>query len=287
MLLQRVITAVILLVALALASILLTPFLFSLLIGAVVLVAAWEWIAFIGLETKPSKLGYLLSLAILLVASAIFIGITPVSTALYVDRVVVVSILGLLFWICAAFFVIDYPARKPLWNSESKIAAMGIFALVPTWVGVVQLKYLEPTGALVLGLVILVAAVDVGAYFTGKLLGKTKLSVELSPNKTWEGVWGGVGLSLIAMLIFAWILDKYFYALGIAQFSILAITSLVLAFFSVTGDLLESMLKRNRKIKDSGKILPGHGGILDRVDGLIASTCVFVLSITYVLLGVS
>jgi phosphatidate cytidylyltransferase len=183
--------------------------------------------------------------------------------------------------------VIDFPEFKSAWNTESKIALMGIFALIPTWIGVVLLKYLEPLGALVLGLVILVAAVDIGAYFSGRALGKTKLAPELSPNKTWEGVWGGVALSLFAMLLFAWILDTYFYNLDTTQFCILAATSLVLAFFSVTGDLLESMLKRNQKLKDSGKILPGHGGILDRVDGLIAATPIFALTMIYVLQGVT
>ena len=139
---------------------------------------------------------------------------------------------------------------------------------------------------MVLGLVILVAAVDIGAYFSGRAFGKTKLSVELSPNKTWEGVWGGVALSLFAMLVFAWVLDTYYYDLDFIQLAVLAITALILAFFSVTGDLLESMLKRNQQLKDSGKILPGHGGILDRVDGLVAATPVFVLAITTVLLGV-
>ncbi|MFT4862088.1 MAG: phosphatidate cytidylyltransferase [Pseudohongiellaceae bacterium] len=286
MLLQRIVTAIVLLVVLVLACVYLTPFSFSLFVGVVVLLAAWEWVAFIGLASFASKLGYLASLAILLLTTSVFLGVQPDTSSLYVDRVVVVSILGLLFWVCAAFLVIDYPARKSLWNKESKIAAMGIFALLPTWVGVVQLKYFEPSGVLVLGLVILVAAVDIGAYFSGKALGKTKLSVELSPNKTWEGVWGGVGLSLLIMLAFTWILKTYYYDLGVIQFVILAVTSLVLAFFSVIGDLLESMLKRNQKLKDSGKILPGHGGILDRVDGLIAATPIFVLAITAVLLGV-
>ncbi len=285
MLLQRIITAIFLLIGVALACIFLSPFSFAVLLAAILLVAAWEWVAFIGLHSLSSKLGYLGSLIALLLACSVFLGVSPGSENLYIDRVVVVSTLGLVFWVCAALLVIDYPGKKALWNKESKISAMGIFALLPTWAGVVQLKYLEPSGVLVFGLVILVAAVDVGAYFTGRTLGKTKLSVELSPNKTWEGVWGGVALSLIAMLLFAWILHRYFYNLGILELVILSLTSLVLAFFSVTGDLLESMLKRNRQIKDSGKILPGHGGILDRIDGLIAATPVFVLALTFVLLG--
>jgi phosphatidate cytidylyltransferase len=287
MLLKRIITAVILLLALALACAFMSPFSFSLLMAIVVLIAGWEWVAFIGVDTWGSKLGYLTSLSVLLAASGGFLGVSPSNLNLQIDRVFMLSTLGVIFWIGAAILVIDYPALKSQWNKESKIAIMGIFALLPTWVGVVQLKYLEPSGVLVLGLVILVAAVDVGAYFSGKLFGRTKLSVALSPNKTWEGVWGGVALSLFAMLIFAWVLHNYFYQLGIFQFIVLAVTSLVIAFFSVTGDLLESMLKRNRKIKDSGKILPGHGGILDRIDGLIAATPVFVLAITYVLMSVN
>ena len=115
--------------------------------------------------------------------------------------------------------------------------------------------------------------------FTGKLFGKRKLAPALSPNKTWEGVWGGVALNLIVSLAFALLLDKYVQAFAAIDYAIFAALALIVAFFSVVGDLAESMLKRNRELKDSGSILPGHGGLLDRIDGLMAATpiCVDVL----------
>lgn len=286
MLKQRIVTALVLLIAFICASTLLSPFAFSLVIAVVVFIAAWEWVAFIGLGDSQSKWGYLISIALLLAGCFPLLGVTPTALKIFSDRVVSLSVLGLVFWVCAAFIVIDFPKRQALWNKESKIAAMGIFTLLPTWAGVVQLKYFEPSGFLVLSLVILVAAVDVGAYFAGVNFGKTKLAEQLSPNKTWEGVWGGVGLCLVAVGIFSWLVHSYFIQLGLLEFLLLVVMAGLMSFFSVIGDLLESMLKRNRDIKDSGKILPGHGGVLDRVDGLLAATPLFVLSMTFILLEV-
>lgn len=285
MLKQRIVTAIILLIGLIAASTLMSPFSFSILAGVIVLLAGWEWGGFIGLENLTTKISYLISLILMMVGCFFLLELTPQAEALRLDRAITLSVMGLIYWMCAAFLVLNYPAQNKLWNNESKIATMGIFSLLPTWVGVTQLKYLEPDGILVLALIILVAAVDVGAYFTGMNLGKTKLAPELSPNKTWEGVWGGFGLCVVATLIFATALNYSLFSVGLIEIIALIFMSLLVTFFSVTGDLVESMLKRNRQIKDSGKILPGHGGVLDRVDGLLAATPVFVLVMTYLVLS--
>ena len=175
--------------------------------------------------------------------------------------------------------IVSFPESTEAWNDKSRISVIGMLSLLGTWVGLVTLKALLPSGALVIMLIIMVAAVDVGAFFTGKLFGKRKLAPALSPNKTWEGVWGGVALNLIVSLAFALLLDKYVQAFAAIDYAIFAALALIVAFFSVVGDLAESMLKRNRELKDSGSILPGHGGLLDRIDGLMAATpiCVAVL----------
>ena len=284
MLKQRIATAIVLLVGLIAASTLMPPFAFSLLAAGVVLLAAWEWGGFIGLENLTTKVAYIVSILLLLGGCFFLLELGPGTETLRQDRALTLSFLGLFYWIFASLFVFDYPSKNKHWNKESRIATMGIFSLIPTWVGITQLKYLEPNGMLVLVLIILVAAVDVGAFFTGMNFGKTKLAPELSPNKTWEGVWGGFALCLLVSLGFGILLDQALFPVGVFETAGLILISALVTFFSVIGDLVESMLKRNRKIKDSGTILPGHGGVLDRVDGLIAATPVFVLGMTFLVL---
>lgn len=280
---QRVITAVLLLVALIAATTQLPSFYFALFVAAVILVAAWEWAGLVSPHRETAKLPYLASIAAMLVGSFFLLGISP--DVQYVDalRASFVLILGLLFWLISLFFLAGYPENSKLWNDESKIALMGVLVLIPTFVGVVVLKYLLPSGYLVLALVILVAAVDVGAYFVGVNFGSRKLAAKLSPKKSWEGVWGGTALCLLVAALFVWLMHNNLQTLSIMQISALLALSVGVTFFSVVGDLIESMLKRNCNVKDSGTMLPGHGGVLDRVDGLVAATPLFVLTMMLVL----
>jgi phosphatidate cytidylyltransferase len=133
----------------------------------------------------------------------------------------------------------------------------------------------------------LVAAADVGAYFAGTKFGRTKLAPALSPSKSWEGVWGGLALCLLVGIIMSWASNRYIEDLDAWQFAALIALALLTTYFSVVGDLLESMLKRNQELKDSGRILPGHGGLLDRVDGLIAAAPGFTLVVMFVYKGAS
>jgi phosphatidate cytidylyltransferase len=135
----------------------------------------------------------------------------------------------------------------------------------------------------VLALVIMVAAADIGAYFAGKKFGRRKLAPALSPNKSWEGVWGSLVACLLLALLLIALMNNYVLELSPQKILLLMVLSLCVTLFDVIGDLLESMLKRNQNIKDSGSILPGHGGILDRIDGLLAVTPLFV--ITFLIIG--
>lgn len=160
---------------------------------------------------------------------------------------------------------------------------MGIFSLIPTWIGLVQLKYLQTEGYYLLALIALVAAVDIGAFFIGSNFGRRKLAPDLSPKKSWEGVWGGLVACILLGSSLIWLLHSHMLNLSAIQFFILFLLTGLVTVLSVVGDLLESMLKRNQSIKDSGAILPGHGGILDRIDGLMGATPVYVLLIMLML----
>ena len=279
---QRVITAVLLLVALIAATTLLSSFYFSLFVAGVILVAAWEWAGLVSPDREIAKLPYLVSIAVILVGSFFLLGISPNVQSIDGFRASLVLMLGLLFWLISLFLLSGYPENSKLWNDESKIALMGVLVLIPAFVGIVVLKYLLPSGYLVLALVILVAAVDVGAYFFGVNFGSRKLAAKLSPKKSWEGVWGGTVVCLLVTALFTWLMHNNLQVLSLMQITALLTLSVGVTFFSVVGDLIESMLKRNCGIKDTGTMLPGHGGVLDRVDGLVAATPLFVLTMMLV-----
>ena len=279
---QRVITAVLLLVALTAATTLLSSFYFSLFVAGVILVAAWEWAGLVSPDREIAKLPYLVSIAVILVGGFFLLGISPNVQSIDGFRASLVLMLGLLFWLISLFLLSGYPENSKLWNDESKIALMGVLVLIPAFVGIVVLKYLLPSGYLVLALVILVAAVDVGAYFVGVNFGSRKLAAKLSPKKSWEGVWGGTVVCLLVAALFTWLMHNNLQVLSLMQITALLTLSVGVTFFSVVGDLIESMLKRNCGIKDTGTMLPGHGGVLDRVDGLVAATPLFVLTMMLV-----
>lgn len=280
---QRVLTAIVLMAALIGFSTLLPPFYFAVFIGIVLMLAAWEWCGFIGLDTAVSKLPYLSTIAVMIAALFYALGVTPLAVSIDNVRAAAILFLGLVFWLLAFLILRSYPENTSAWNDRSRIALMGLCALLPTWVGFVQLKYLLPQGYLVLALIVMVAAVDIGAFFVGTAFGHTKLAPRLSPNKSWEGVWGGLLTCFILGVILTWAFHHYISPLSLLQMTSLICLSLTVTFFGVTGDLVESMLKRNCDVKDSGTILPGHGGLLDRVDGLMAVTPVFVLIVLFTL----
>lgn len=282
---QRIITAVILLLCLIAATTLFSPFLFALFIAAVVLVASWEWGALIGLIDSKSRKAYLATMALMLVGAMLLLGLEPGTDRIDLFRALMVLCLGLIWWSIACLMLFGYPGNAEQWNEKSKIGLMGLLALVPTWVGIVVLKYLLPSGYLVLGLVIMVAAVDVGAYFAGRAFGSRPLAPSLSPKKTWEGVWGGLATCCAVGVLFVWGMHSYLIELNTWQIVVLLLSSLVITVFAVVGDLVESMLKRNSNLKDSGHILPGHGGILDRVDAILAVTPASVIILLLTLQG--
>lgn len=180
------------------------------------------------------------------------------------------SLAGLVLWILISLALLAYRYNGN-WALLPRILMLG-FGLDLLWICVHDLVYLHAVygGELLLYLFSLVWIADIGAYFSGRRFGKHKLAPAISPGKTWEGVTGG----LLANL--AWIIIVYQFSsgwdLGFPQFLII---SLAASLISVVGDLFESILKREAGVKDSGKLLPGHGGVMDRIDSLISAAPVF------------
>lgn len=177
---------------------------------------------------------------------------------------------AVLYWVVFALrWVLRYPAR-PDWHRTPVLLAVGVLTLASTMTAMLSLWQASPYWLLYVFLLVWVA--DSGAYFAGRAFGKTKLIASVSPNKTVEGLLGGLALNgLLVAAVAVWLKLHGVALLGFVVFSFFA------AGLSVLGDLTESMFKRQAGIKDSGTILPGHGGLLDRIDSVLAAMPVFAL----------
>ncbi len=287
MLKTRVITALAMLAVLYLATAWLSAFYFALFMGLVLMVGVVEWTSLMGLRSLSNRLLYIVCFVLTLAALGWFVGLQPDAQLLERDAVLLVCGSGSLFWLYAISLLSGYPENHDRWGSKSKTALIGFLTLAPAWCALVQLKYLDPRGSLVFALIALVSVVDIGAYFTGKAWGHRKLAPALSPGKSWEGFWGGLFACLVLTALLLFPLHRYILPLSVPMIlAVLAIVQVV-AVFSVVGDLFESMLKRSQGLKDSGRSLPGHGGVLDRIDSLTSAAPVFVFSLMILMKDVS
>ena len=162
------------------------------------------------------------------------------------------------------------------WQRISKALRLliGILALWGTWLALYQAKVMGTN--FILSLLFLVWVADVAAYFSGRAFGRRKLAVHISPGKSWEGVWGGMAAVVVMALIWVWMDKKFafesqslFAQLNLRGMPFLLVATVFLVAMSVVGDLVESLVKRSAGMKDSSLLLPGHGGVLDRVDALL------------------
>ncbi len=238
-------------------------------IGVVGLLASWEWAQ---LVTNQQRI--LHSLPIIIVSVAFVI----ISSMMQLEPIFLISILAVAsaWWFIVCVLVVTYP-NSSFWNNSITMKHLaGIFTVIPFMLSVVLLRtygnaqeaYLG--AKLVLFVCLLVWGADIGAYFTGKAIGKHKMAPSVSPNKTLEGLAGGILLSFVVGLGALKLMSIPFDGI----MSILLIT-IITVTVSVFGDLAESMFKRVAGIKDSGNLIPGHGGILDRIDSLMAAFPVF------------
>ncbi len=260
MLRTRIITALVLL-PLILGAIYLLPLTgFAVVFWLIAAAAAWEWAALAGIRTPLARAGYLLVLAAL--CAAVWVVPAVASAVLYA---------GTLFWIGAVIVVLAYPGSGG-WLSRPVLMAAGWLVTLAAWSALVVIRSGTDGAHWVLWLMLLVWGADIGAYFAGRRFGRRKLAPQVSPGKTWEGALGGAALALLVTGLVLWLMGYW----AIWWLPVI----LVLAAVSVFGDLFESVLKRHAGVKDSGALLPGHGGALDRVDSLLAVLPLFALIVS-------
>jgi phosphatidate cytidylyltransferase len=268
---KRIFTALILASILLSAVALLPVPGLALLFGGVVALASWEWSRLAGMAAPAVRALYALCTVALI---GFLYHYAQLGSAPLLPRVQPVLGLAGLWWAIALLWIKSYPASAVLWGTRAMLSLMGLLVLVPAWLAAVfLLSYVHGKWMLVF-MVILVAGADIGAYFAGHRFGHTKLAPKVSPGKTWEGVVGGqLAVVSIAVLVHL--------ALDLSRITLLAAVAIAVcgAAASVVGDLVESMVKRHRGVKDSGTLLPGHGGLLDRIDGLTAAAPVFCLGL--------
>ncbi len=282
---QRVITAIVVIALLYAATAWLSPVMFAGFVSLAMLVALLEWSRLAGWHNPLHRGVFVLLFGCVLALSLVYVG-TPAGD-INLSALVALNLLALLYWVCCFQWIRQFPDSAQRWDRPGMLTVMGICSLLPVWWALVWLKTLDERGLLVFVLIALVSIADIGAYFSGRAWGKgrARLAQALSPNKSWVGFWGGMisCVSLAAVLLV--IVQVNTAAMQWWLWPLLLAFAALLAAFSVLGDLFESMLKRQRGIKDSGRILPGHGGILDRVDSLLPAAPVFVLGVVLLYAG--
>ncbi len=263
---QRLATAAVL-VPLVIGAVWLLPSAgFALVIAAFVLVAGWEWAGLAGFSGPLPRLALVLALAASLGATASLLA-TGWGGGLLLGA-------GVVWWSVALAWVVRYQqGRVPAaLASRPLVALCGWLVLVPAWAALVELHTRGPGGRRwVLAVLVLVWLADSVAYFAGRLLGRRRLASRVSPGKSVEGVLAGLLAVVVVALAAAEPLGLAAERLGFALLCALV------ALVSVLGDLAESLFKRQAGVKDSGLIMPGHGGVLDRIDGLVAAAPFFAL----------
>lgn len=257
---QRILTAVGLVVVLALVLVVLPRDFAIAALGLLIVVGAWEWSQLAGLR------GPVLRSAYVVVCAGAMIGLWQATPQIAdFERAMFLTMLG---WIPLFGWIVF----APHWRATALAALAGLWALVPTWLALSRLYLQEGNGRELVVFVLLLAwAADIGAYFAGRRFGRIRLAPLVSPNKTWEGVLGGLVAGFgVALAGRAW------FDLPTLAFLSLCIAAVLV---SVVGDLLESMFKRQSGLKDSGSLLPGHGGMLDRIDSLTSSVPLIALGL--------
>lgn len=258
--LTRIITGIILAVVALLAVYFFNDYYFAIFCGLILSLAALEWLKMARIEQLFAKAIYLVLLWALM-CGAWFV---PLLSAW----------IGSVWWLFA-FTLLAMPLSRLAWmKSRAFLLPAGLLVLVPAWSGIVSIHQVADGHLAVVFVVLVVALSDTGAYFAGSRFGQHKMAPMLSPKKTYEGLIGGVAVSVVAALLLSFFSVN---ALGGLYYLYIALLALLLVLVGALGDLFESLIKRLSQIKDSGSLLPGHGGVLDRVDSLCAALPVFAL----------
>lgn len=269
MLLQRVLTALVLIPLVVWGVLQASNDLFALILGAIILLCGWEWGRLTGINSVFVRLLYLAIMAAIMALLFLY-------ATMYQQDLLVKAAAGIWCGVTLALFLWRH---RPLQQTGIQPVALGFgLVLLPSaWVALVILHGQPSSGPeMTLGLLILIWIADTAAYFSGKAFGKRKLAPVLSPGKTIEGLVGAVIAAVAWGVLMFWLLGDDLSTPLLMAVPIALATALV----SIGGDLFESMVKRRAGEKDSGNLLPGHGGAWDRIDSLVASSPVFVAAVT-------
>ena len=257
MLKQRIFTAIIALALLGVVLFALPVEVASVVIAALVLAGAWEWSGFLGMKSTAGRVAYMAIIGVLLFATQTFVA----------GNLIVIFQVACAWWLAAFVWTFFFPTPIPValrW-------ICGALVLVP--LGLILPALLKMGPDILLFVLLVVWAADIGAYFAGKRFGRVKLAPSISPGKTWEGAIGG----MVVVTVLAFAGSHYFDLDPVAMVPF----CLGVGAISIIGDLTVSMFKRTAGVKDSGSLFPGHGGVLDRVDSIAAAAPVFMLGLPW------
>ncbi|SPL69010.1 phosphatidate cytidylyltransferase [Acinetobacter stercoris] len=259
--LERIITALVL-VAVVLSCMFATTSQYPMLVLMIIAAgtAGYEWFKLMPSQTKQVNLIKAGSFGIL---TAVFSGL-----ALYFsDLALLLWSASILTWLFSIYWVKNFPEYDGWYNPSLNVIGLVLISAAVT--AIFEVWKTSPWWLMYLFL--LVWGADSGAYFIGRKFGKRKLAPDVSPNKSVEGLIGGIVTVIVVIITVQFV----YLNLSFAQNILFLILSILTAFSSVLGDLFESMIKRRAGVKDSGRVLPGHGGVLDRIDSLLAAAPVF------------
>ena len=264
MLKTRVITAILLAIGFLFALFFISKMAWICLTFFATMIGIWEWSKLIKLNKNQTYI-YLI---VATLVGLILMLTEKTSLAIYHDKFIIILLsISTFFWtLLAPIWLIS---RKKI-ITKFAMSILGLSLLLATWVALIGLKYISPW--LLLSVLVAVWLADSAAYFVGKRFGRHKLAPEVSPGKTWEGVAG----AMLAATLYGLLLSNYMH---ISHWIIVGLWLIVI--LSILGDLFESLLKRQAGVKDSSHLLPGHGGVLDRIDGLISTLPIVLLYVYF------
>ena len=286
MLLKRILTATFLAAMVITAIFVLPSFYFFFFIGIIVLIGAWEWTALSDIYSIPGKLMFLLALIVPMLVVTFWTQILELLSLLlqfpeikkysgFLDWLVVAPVI---FWVIMALMIRREPdALLKLEIKKRYKVFIGGFVLFFAWMFLCKLRSFYGSIAVMYFLALIWGA-DIAAYFVGKKWGKDKLSPVISPGKTVQGMYGAIASSVVLAIILA-----LYYGYTFISATDVALLSVLTVMISIYGDLFFSLVKRRAGVKDSGSLLPGHGGMLDRIDSVIAAAPFYFMGIHFLI----
>lgn len=285
MLKQRLISAAIMLVIVIGALVYLSPYLLTLAVIAILSLAMWEWTQLAGYIVSRTRLLITLVFTLFLFIVSFCFRDQINNHTLFDLSIQPLFYIAMCWWLLVLYLVVTYPKSNTLWGhgkwSNPLRILFGLVLLVPFGSALLTLRFynysVNPNEGLLLlfFVLLLIWSTDSGAYFVGKSFGRHKLAPNVSPGKTWQGVIGGLLSALLLTQFYLWFIPSS--SLHQLTYWQVILLSLGTASISILGDLAESMFKRQVGVKDSSHLIPGHGGILDRIDSLTAALPFFAL----------